>query len=221
MVELSTSILSVDEKTAIKTFYDIEFAGTDYFHIDVMDGKFVSNNTSKKMWEYATQLKHISNTPLDVHFMVNDVKNYIEEYIPLEPNKMTFHIEAVKDEEEAMKLVQYIKENYIKAGIAINPNTKVEFIYKLLPYLNHVLIMSVEPGKGGQKLITETLDKVRQIKKYAKEHKLDFDIEMDGGINQNTLEEVKKSGVDIIVVGSYIIHAEDIEKTIKKIKKES
>lgn len=219
MVELSTSILSVvDEKTAIKTFYDIEFAGTNYFHIDVMDGKFVKNDTSEKMIKYATEIKHISNTPLDVHFMVEDIKQYIEDYIPLEPNMITFHIEAVKNNDEALELFKYIKENGIKVGISVKPKTNVESIYELLPYLHHVLVMSVEPGEGGQKLIPETLDKVKQLKKYRDENQLDFDIEIDGGVNKKTIKEVKLSGVDIIVVGSYIIHAEDIEEAVKTIK---
>lgn len=219
MVELSTSILSVvDEKTAIKTFYDIEFAGTNYFHIDVMDGKFVQNDTSEKMMRYATEIKHISNTPLDVHFMVEDIKQYIDDYIPLEPNMITFHIEAVKNNEEALELFKYVKENGIKVGISVNPKTNIESIYELLPYLHHVLIMSVEPGAGGQKLIPETLDKVRQLREYRDENKLEYDIEIDGGVNDKTLKQVKEAGVDIIVAGSYIIHAEDIEEAIKIIK---
>jgi len=220
MVELSTSILSVaDEKTAIKTFYDIEFAGTNYFHIDVMDGKFVKNDTSEKMIKYATEIKHISNTPLDVHFMVEDIKSYIDEYIPLEPNMISFHIEAVKDEKTAIELIKYVKDNNIKVGIAISPKTDIKCIYELLPKLHFVLVMSVEPGAGGQKLIPETLDKVRQLKKYRDENNLDYDIEIDGGVNDKTLKQVKEAGVDIIVAGSYIIHAEDLEEAVKNVKK--
>lgn len=219
MVELSTSILAVnDEKTAIKTFYDLEFAGTNYFHIDVMDGEFVEANTVERMLSFATEIKHISNTPLDVHFMVKDVKKHIEDYIPLEPNRISIHMEAMKDKEEAMELIQFIKENHIRAGIAINPDTKIEEIYDILPYLHHVLVMSVVPGKGGQKLIPETLEKVKQLKTYAQENGLDFDVEIDGGVNLKTIKQVKESGVDIIVAGSYIIHAEDIEEAVKTIK---
>lgn len=218
MVELSTSILSVDEKTAIKAFYDIEFAGTNYFHIDVMDGEFVKNDTSEIMMKYATEIKHISNTPLDVHFMVKDIRQYIEDYIPLEPNMMTFHIEAVEDKKQAMEFIELIKQNHIRAGITISPKTDARVIYDLLPYLHYVLVMSVEPGEGGQKLIPETLDKVKKLKQYREENNLDYDIEIDGGVNDKTLKQVKEAGVDIIVAGSYIVHSEDLNDAVRNVK---
>ena len=99
MVEVSTSILSVDKETSIKTFYDLEVAKTDYFHIDVMDGEFVKNDTIEQMQEYSSQLKQISNIPLDVHLMVNDIKTFINSYIPYEPNTITFHLESCKNKE--------------------------------------------------------------------------------------------------------------------------
>lgn len=100
MIEISTSILSVEKEKSMKTFYNLEACKTDYFHIDVMDGKFVENNTSEKMLEYAENIKQISNLPLDVHLMVEDVDEYIEQYIPLQPSFITIHYEALKDKEE-------------------------------------------------------------------------------------------------------------------------
>ena len=164
MVEISTSILSVKEEESIKKFYDLEVAHTDYFHIDVMDGKFVTNNTSQLMNEYVNQIKQISNIPLDVHLMVSNVREYLEEYIPVNPNIITFHYEAVKNSEEIMSLINYIKENNIKVGLSVKPDTKIEEIYEFLPYIHMVLVMTVEPGKGGQKLIEETLNKIKQLK---------------------------------------------------------
>ncbi len=114
MVEISTSILNVEKENATKVFYGLEVAHTDYFHIDVMDGKFVAKNTVEIMKEYSNTLKQMSNIPLDVHLMVEDVKEFIDDYIGLEPNIITFHLEALKTKEEVMKIINYIKENGIK-----------------------------------------------------------------------------------------------------------
>lgn len=219
MVEISTSLLSVEKEEITTKIYDLEVAHTDYFHIDVMDGKFVENNTSNKMQEFGETIKQISNIPLDVHLMVEDVKKYVEDYIPLEPNIITFHYEAIKDKEEIHKLIKYIKENNIKVGISIKPNTKIEEIYEFLPYIHMVLIMTVEPGKGGQKLIPETLEKAKALKKYIDEKDIEIDIEADGGIKLENISEVKNVGVDIAVVGTGIIATDDYTKTIKELKK--
>ncbi len=221
MVEISTSILSVEEKDCMKTFYDLETAKTDLFHIDVMDGKFVENNTSKKMLEYASNIKQMSNLPLDVHLMVEDAKSYIQEYLPLEPAYITVHKESFKTEEELKETIKYIKEYGVKAGVSIKPNTKVEEIYNILPYIHLVLVMTVEPGKGGQSLIETTISKIEELKQYRQEHDLDFYIEADGGINEQTVSLVKDAGVDIIVAGTAIIQADDYKKAIQALKKES
>ena len=221
MVEISTSILSVEEKDCMKIFYDLETAKTDLFHIDVMDGKFVENNTSKKMLEYASNIKQMSNLPLDVHLMVEDAKSYIQEYLPLEPAYITVHKESFKTEEELKETIKYIKEYGVKAGVSIKPNTKVEEIYNILPYIHLVLVMTVEPGKGGQSLIETTISKIEELKHYRQEHDLDFYIEADGGINEQTVSLVKDAGVDIIVAGTAIIQADDYKKAIQALKKES
>lgn len=221
MVEISTSILSVEETECMKTFYDLETAKTDLFHIDVMDGKFVENNTSKKMIEYASNIKQMSNLPLDVHLMVEDTKSYIQEYLPLEPAYITVHKEAFKDEESLKETISYIKEYGTKVGVAIKPNTKAEEIYNILPYIHLILVMTVEPGKGGQSLIETTISKIEELKQYRQEHNLDFYIEADGGINKQTVSLVKDAGADIIVAGTAIIGADDYKKAIQNLKKES
>ena len=162
MTEISTSILSVKED-AIKTFYNLETAKTDYFHIDVMDGKFVEDNNLVKMKDYALSLKHITNIPLDVHLMVENVQEIVEEFLELEPHIISFHIEAVKNKEETLELIKYIKENNVKVGLVVNSNTDIEKIYEFLPYIHLVLVMTVEAGKGGQKLIPENIYKIEQI----------------------------------------------------------
>ena len=219
MVEVSTSILSADRENSLGVFYNLEVAKTNYFHIDVMDGEFVENNTIEIMQEYAGQIKQISNTPLDIHLMVKDVKTFVNSYIPYEPNTITFHLEACENEEETKKIIKYIHDNHIKVGMAIKPNTSVEEIYKYLPYINSVLVMTVEPGKGGQKLIPETIDKVKKIKEYIESNNIDIDIEVDGGVNLENLEKLKEAGANIIVVGTAIINSKDYNKTIEEIKK--
>ncbi len=219
MVEISTSVLSVDEEKAITTFYNLEVAGTDYFHIDVMDGKFVKKDTTKKMLKYAEYIKHISNLPLDVHLMVEDVKAYVDSFISLDPDRITFHLEAIRKKEEIIKIIKYIKENGIKVSIAIKPNTKIEEIYPYLPYINMVLIMTVEPGEGGQVLIESTINKINKIKQYINENNLETVIEADGGINPENINSLKNAGIDIAVVGTAIINSNNFKETMKKLKK--
>jgi len=218
MIEISTSILTVKEN-AVQTFYDLEVAGTNYFHIDVMDGKFVEANTEELMYEYASTIKQISNLPLDVHLMVEDVKHNIDKYISLEPSVITIHYEACKNDEEVMGLINYIKQNNIKAGLSIKPNTSVDKIQKFLPHLFLVLVMTVEPGKGGQKLMLEAVDKIKELEDYINENKLDAYIEVDGGVNLETAHLVKEAGAEIIVAGSAIINAENFKEVISELKK--
>ena len=218
MVEISTSLLSVKKEDIVKVIYNLEVAHTDYFHIDVMDGKFVKNDTKELMLHYATLVKQISNIPLDVHLMVEDIKENIEDYISLEPNMITFHIEACKNEEEVLEIINYIKKNNIKVGISVKPNTKIEEIYKYLPYIHNVLIMTVEPGLGGQKLIPETILKVEELKKYIDKNNIEIDIEVDGGINIENVKTLEEKGANLFVVGTAIINSKDYKDTINNLK---
>lgn len=219
MVEISTSILGVDEQEAMKTFYDLEVAKTDYYHIDVMDGKFVEKDTSVLMYSYASSIKQMSNVPLDVHLMVSNVTEYIDEYIDLKPHFITIHYEACKDKNEVKKLIEYIKKNDIQCGLSIKPETKVEEIYEFLPFISLVLIMTVEPGKGGQKLIPDTIKKISKLKEYIYQNNLETYIEADGGIKLDNAKILKDAGVDIMVVGSGILDSDDYKKTISELKK--
>lgn len=218
MVELSASILSVEKEKAIKTFYNLEEAKIDYFHIDVMDGKFVKEDTSILMKEYTEYLKQITNLPLDVHLMVEDVKSYLISYSALEPSNITFHLEAGKNKEEIMEWINFIKQEGIKVGISIKPDTKVEEIKPYLQYINLCLVMSVEPGYGGQEFIEAVIPKIQELNRYREEQSLDYIIEVDGGINQETVAKVKDAGVDIITVGSYLVKSENYKETVKNLK---
>lgn len=219
MVEVSTSILSVEKGKEAQTFLSLEQAKTDYFHIDVMDGKFVEKDTYKKMLEYSSYIRRISNAPIDVHLMVEDVKQAVIDFSAIEPNIITFHIEACKNEAEAMELIKLIKEQNCKVGIAVKPNTNIEDVYKFLPYVHMCLVMTVEPGKGGQTMLLDMIDKIKALKKYIDDHDLEIDIEADGGVNLRTCEAVKNAGANILVSGSAIIIANNYKTIIDELKK--
>ena len=218
MSEVAVSILSVDKENATHTFYNLETARPEYFHIDVMDGKFVENNNLELMKDYATTISHISNIPLDVHLMVENVEEVADEYIDLAPDRVTFHIKALKDKDRIFNFIQELKENNIKVGIAISPETQIEELKPYLKYIHMVLVMTVVPGKGGQKIIPETLEKIRSLKKYLEENSIDIDIEADGGINGETSEDVREAGADILVSGFYVVSAENKRAAVEKIR---
>ena len=218
MVEVSTSILTVEPGKEAETFFALEKSKTDYFHIDVMDGKFVEKDTYQKMLEYSSYIKRISNLPMDVHLMVQDIKNAIEDFSTVEPNIITFHLEACKNKEEVLENIQLIKEHGSRVGIAIKPETPIEEIYEYLPYIHMCLIMTVEPGKGGQTLITDMLEKIETLKRHIEKNNIDIDIEVDGGINLKTAERVKKVGANILVAGTAILVASDYKVIIDELK---
>lgn len=219
MVEVSASLLSLKNENIIQTLYNLETAGIDYFHIDVMDGEFVKNNTVDKMLEYCEYLNSISNLPLDVHLMVKDVQSYISSFLVFEPNIITFHLEAAENKEQVLEWIKNIKENNVRVGISVKPDTRIEEIKEFLPFIHLVLVMTVEPGAGGQELIPKTVEKIHALKQYVKDQKLEVDIEADGGINSETVEMVKQAGVDILVSGSGIINSENYTEAVEKLKR--
>ena len=218
MIEVSTSILTVEKGNESEVFFALEKSKTDYFHIDVMDGKFVEKDTYQQMLEYSSYIKRISNLPMDVHLMVEDVEIGIEVFSAVEPNIITFHLEACKNKEDVMKNIQAIKEKGSRVGIAIKPNTPIEAVYEFLPYVHMCLVMTVEPGKGGQTLITEMLDKISTLKKYIDDNNLEIDIEVDGGINLKTAPKVKEAGANILVAGTAILMASDYKVIIDDLR---
>ena len=218
-MEVSTSVLNIEKEKALKTMYNLEVANTDYFHIDVMDGRFVENDTSEDMRIYCEYLNQITSIPIDVHLMVKNIKEYIDSYLIFNPNIITFHYEACRDIEEVEKYIEYIKEKDCKVGVAIKPQTDIKEIERLLPKINLLLIMSVEPGKGGQKFIGDTINKIIEAKEKIDKLNLSTEIEVDGGINLENIEEIKKSGATIAVVGTAIINSEDYKYTITELKR--
>lgn len=196
MKKLSTSILSIKENIKENVQQLAKF-NTDYIHLDIMDGKFVSNKT----WDIESIKEIIKdiNKPLDVHLMVSDIKKYIDDFSTLKPEYITFHLEATSD---ASNVINYIKSKGIKAGISINPNTNVEDLIAYLKSIDLVLIMSVEPGKGGQEYLRSANDKIDELELLRNAYKYNYVIEVDGGITDQTIEECLNA--DIFVVGSYI-----------------
>lgn len=221
MPEISISLLSVKKEDAVSTlFYNLETAKIDYFHIDVMDGKFVEKNNLELMKQNSLIISHISNVGLDVHLMVENVEEIMDEYICLESKIITFHYEAIVDKARIMNIIEDIKDNGIKVGIAINPETSVEKIKEFLPYVHQVLVMTVLPGKGGQKLIPKTVEKIKELRQYILENDLNVDIQADGGINDQTAPSVREAGCDILVSGSYITNSENFADSVKKVRGE-
>lgn len=218
MVEISTSILTINKEDIIPIIYNLEVGKTDYFHIDVMDGKFVKNNTNELMQEYCSSIKLISNTPLDIHLMVAEPITYINAFIPFNPNIITIHYESFKNKKELINTIKYIKNNNIKVGLAIKPNTDLEEIFEFTKLIHMILIMTVEPGRGGQELIENTIEKVKNMKKYLENTNTDIDIEVDGGINVENVSKLKDAGANIIVAGTSIINSKNYEETINKLK---
>ena len=218
MVEVSTSILTMEKGKEAETLLALEKSKTDYFHIDVMDGKFVSQDTYHKMIEYSNYIKRISNLPLDIHLMVEDVETGIEVFSADEPNIITFHLEACKNKEEVMKNINLIKEKGSRVGIAIKPETPIEQVYEYLPYIHTCLVMTVEPGKGGQTLITDMLAKISTLKSYIDKKNIDIDIEVDGGINLKTAQRVKDAGANVLVAGSAILVASDYKVIVDELR---
>lgn len=220
MIEVSASILNVKKGEESKTFFALEKSKIDYFHIDVMDGKFVEKDTYEKMLEYSSYIKRISNLPLDVHLMIEDIENGIKDFLAVEPNIITFHYETCKNKEEVMHIIDMIKKNNCKVGISVKPDTDIKEIYEFLPYVHMCLVMTVEPGKGGQTLLTDMVYKIKELKEYIDSNKLEIDVEADGGINLNTMDKVKEAGANILVAGTAILAANDYSVIVNELKKD-
>ena len=220
MVEVSTSILTMEKGKEAETLLALEKSKTDYFHIDVMDGNFVEKDTYHDMVEYSAYIRRISNLPMDVHLMVKDIETAIELFSAVEPNIITFHLEACENKEEVMKYITLIKEKGSRVGIAIKPETPIEQVYEYLPYIHTCLVMTVEPGKGGQTLITDMIAKISELKLYTERKNIDIDIEADGGINLKTATRVKRAGANVLVAGTAILMASDYKVIIDELKEE-
>ena len=166
------------------------------------------------MQQYIDILSGITNTPIEVHLMVKDVKKYIDIFIPNNPTKIIFHAKALKNSEEVFKMIEYIKDNNIQVGLALNPEDSIDSIKEFISKIHQVLVMTVNPGQGGQTLIPECIKKAQELKEYLDSQNLETQIEVDGGVNLQNIKEIASSGVDIAVAGTAIVNAVDMNYVI-------
>jgi ribulose-phosphate 3-epimerase len=212
MVKLSPSVLTSDFLTLGEIIPQFEASGVDMLHLDVMDGIFVPNISFGV--PVIKSIKAHTNIPLDVHLMIDRPHRYIKEFAAVS-DWLGFHYEAGSDVAETLKEIRALG---CKSCLTIKPKTEAEEIFEFLPLCDMVLVMSVEPGFGGQKFMPNSLPKIRALKEEAKRQGLSIEIEIDGGINAETAPLAVEAGATVLVAGNYIFSAEDIPATVKEIK---
>lgn len=214
MIKIAPSILSADFIRLGEEIRAAEAAGADMLHLDVMDGHFVPNITIGPM--VVDAIRKTTNLPLDVHLMIEEPDKFLNDFINPGSDYITVHIEASV---HLHRTIQRIKEKGVRAGVSLNPATPLSSIEHILPDVDMVLLMSVNPGFGGQKFIPDILNKTKKLKKIIKQRKLNVLIEVDGGVKLDNAAGVAKAGADILVMGSAFFSSGDYREYMKKLRK--
>ncbi|CDA11459.1 ribulose-phosphate 3-epimerase [Intestinibacter bartlettii] len=213
MIKLAPSILSADFARLLEDVKKVEKAGCEYLHIDVMDGHFVPNITLGP--GIVKSLRKDVNMVFDAHLMIENPDNYIKEFVDAGCDIIVVHQEACT---HLHRTIQNIKSHGIKAGVALNPATPIETIKYVLQDVDMVLLMSVNPGFGGQSYIPVVTEKIKELKALIDEMNLDIDIEVDGGVKPSNIDEVVNAGANVIVAGSAIFNAGNIDEAVKSLR---
>lgn len=213
MIKIAPSILSADFSILAEEIRKVEAAGADLLHIDIMDGHFVPNITFGP--PVVAAIRKITKLPFDVHLMIENPQDFIDAFVNAGADIITVHVETTP---HLHRVVQSIKEHGIKAGVVLNPATALSSIEEILPFIDMALLMSVNPGFGGQKFIPSTVDKIARLRRMICEQNLAVDIEVDGGINHETVKGVIEAGATILVAGSAVYGAKDTAQAISALR---
>lgn len=216
MIKIAPSLLSADFTCLKEEIQEIEKAHADWIHYDVMDGHFVPNISFG--YGILKNVKKVTDMFLDVHLMISDPLKYVDHFIDSGASLIVFHIEAMSDADQTRRMINHIKEQQVQVGISVKPDTDISVIHDYLELLDVILVMSVEPGFGGQSFMPSALQKIADLKKMKTDNHYHYLIEVDGGINEITAQQCKAAGAEVLVAGSYVFNSDNYQERIDSLR---